>query len=560
MAEADSAGPDDSPVTISVALQVSPGREAEFETFLEGITDEAERFPGFAGVRAFRPARSGRNYRVVLRFDSEGSAQRWRDSEERRAWTERAEHLVEAAPRVANITGTAQEQPLALAIAPLREFVQTSISGIGLLLLGTVAALIMANTGLSDAYERFWEAEVTIGSAEVGITASLRHWVNDGLMALFFFILGLEIKREVLVGELSHPRQAALPISAAVGGAVVPALAFAAFNVGGEGALGWGVPIGTDTAFSLGIITLLGARVPPLLLVFLTAFAIVDDILAVLVIAVFYTDSLNFGALGIAAVLMVGLIVANRAGVHRWPAYAILGLGVWLAVFESGVHGTMAGVLVAMTVPARSWINPSDFLRRGRALLDDFARAASSSASMLSNEEQQHATQRLERLCEEAETPMTHLEHGLNPWVSIVVLPLFAFANAGIPLTSGLGDALRSPVMWGVVAGLVIGKPIGITLFAWIAVRSGLSPQLEGVTFAHIVGVAFLGGIGFTMSLFIAELAFGDDPAAHFARIGVMLGSVVAGVLGYLLLMRILPPENEADASDGSAPAAGPGG
>ncbi len=407
----------------------------------------------------------------------------------------------------------------------------------------------MANSGLADAYERLWEARVTVGSAEVGITESLRHWVNDGLMALFFFTIGLEIKREVLVGELRRPRQAALPIAAALGGAVVPALAFALVNLGGDGISGWGVPIGTDTAFSLGILSLLGARVPPFLLVFLTAFAIVDDILAVGVIAVFYTDAIDWGALGIAALLLAGLVVANRAGVQRWPAYAFLGLGVWLAVFESGVHGTIAGVLVAMTVPARSWINPGEFLRRGRELLDEVERAGATPGSVLSNEAQQHATQRLERLCEQAETPMTHLEHGLNPWVSIVVLPLFAFANAGIPMTSGLGDALGSPVTWGVVAGLAIGKPVGITLFAWLAVRAGVALRLEGVAFGHIVGAAGLGGIGFTMSLFIAELAYEGDPSAHFARIGVLLGSVVAGAAGYLVLSRTLPPlQDEADA------------
>lgn len=242
-------------------------------------------------------------------------------------------------------------------------------------------------------------------------------------------------------------------------------------------------------------------------------------------------------------------MVANRAGVQRWPAYAFLGLGVWLAVFESGVHGTIAGVLVAMTVPARSWINPGEFLRRGRELLDEVERAGATPGSVLSNEAQQHATQRLERLCEQAETPMTHLEHGLNPWVSIVVLPLFAFANAGIPMTSGLGDALGSPVTWGVVAGLAIGKPVGITLFAWLAVRAGVALRLEGVAFGHIVGAAGLGGIGFTMSLFIAELAYEGDPSAHFARIGVLLGSVVAGAAGYLVLSRTLPPlQDEADA------------
>jgi Na+:H+ antiporter, NhaA family len=533
----------DSAVTISVFLQIPPGREPDFETYLTGITDAAEEFPGFVDVRAFRPRRGGQNYRIVLGFDSESSRHRWEGSEERAFWAGHAEELSDGMPRVANITGTAQEQPLSLALSPIEEFVRTSISGIGLLLLGAVAALVMANSRLSDSYETFWLTEVTIGSSAHGITTSLRHWVNDGLMALFFFILGLEIKREILVGELRHLRQATLPIAAAIGGAVVPALAYVLFNLGGDGLRGWGVPIGTDTAFALGILSLLGGRVRPILVVFLTASTIVDDILAVGVIAVFYTDSINWGAAGLAVLLLSVLVLANRAGFHRWPTYAILGLGVWLAVFESGVHGTIAGVLVAMTVPARSWINPVEFLRRGRSLLDEFERWGTRPGSVLSNHHQQHAIERLERVCEEAETPMTHLEHGLNPWVSLVVLPIFAFANAGIPLTSGLGDALGSTVTWGVIVGLVVGKPVGITLFAWLSVRFGIAHMPRTIQIHHIAGVAGLGGIGFTMSLFIAELAFQSAETAHLARVGVLIGSAIAGTAGYLLLRWTLPPE-----------------
>lgn len=542
--ETEAAELNDSAVTISVNFRIAQGREPEFETYVEGISEAAEEFPGFVDVRAFRPPRGRGNYRVILRFDNEKSLQRWRESDERTFWTNLADELSDGTPRVANITGTAQEQPLSLAITPIEEFVRTSISGIGLLLLGTVVALVMANSRLSDTYENFWLTEVTIGSAAHGITTSLRHWVNDGLMALFFFILGLEIKREILVGELRHVRQATLPIAAAIGGAVVPALAYVLFNLGGDGLHGWGVPIGTDTAFALGILSLLGGRVRPILVVFLTASTIVDDILAVGVIAIFYTDSINWKAAGVAVALLALLGLANRAGFHRWPTYAVLGLGVWLAVYESGVHGTIAGVLVAMTVPARSWINPAEFVRRGRTLLDEFERWGTRPGSVLSNHHQQHAIERLERVCEEAETPMTHLEHGLNPWVSLVVLPIFAFANAGIPLTSGLGDALGSTITWGVIVGLVLGKPLGITLFSWLAVRIGIAHLPRAIQIHHIAGVAGLGGIGFTMSLFIAELAFTSDSRAHLARVGVLIGSLVAGTAGYLLLRWTLPPEH----------------
>lgn len=541
-------GGNDSAVTISVYLRIAPGRESEFEHYLEGITAAAEEFPGFEEVRAFRPRRGGQNFRIVLGFDNERSLERWQGSEERQVWVDRAEELSEGSPSVADITGTAQDQPLSLVLSPIEEFVRTSISGIGLLLLGTAAALVMANSRFSDTYENLWTTTVTIGASDVGISTSLRHWVNDGLMALFFFILGLEIKREILVGELRHFRQATLPIAAALGGAAVPALIYVLINLGGEGLRGWGVPIGTDTAFALGILSLLGTRVRPILLVFLTATTIVDDILAVSVIAIFYTDSINWTAAVIALCLLALLGLANRAGFHRWPTYAFLGLGVWLAVYESGVHGTIAGVLVAMTVPARSWINPAEFLRRGRSLLDEFERWGTRPGSVLSNHHQQHAIERLERVCEEVETPMTHLEHGLSPWVSLAVLPIFAFANAGIPLTSGLGDAFSSSITWGVIAGLIVGKPVGITLFSWIAVRYGIAHLPKSVRMRQIAGLAGLSGIGFTMSLFIAELAFTAGERAHLARVGVLFGSVVAGTLGYLALRQTLPPE-ESEAS-----------
>jgi NhaA family Na+:H+ antiporter len=532
-------------VTLSITRRVRPGREAEFEAALQTILELVSRFPGNLGGRVFRPVRGNREYRVVVRFASEDDLRRWEASEERHTWAASTEELTEEAPFVANITGTGQEQKLALALSPLDSFVRTSVSGIGLLLLGTFLALVMANSPFSGIYERFWNLELTVGLEDFGISASLRHWVNDGLMALFFFIVGLEIKREVLVGEMRYPRQAALPIAAAVGGAAVPALLYLAINAGGAGAHGWGVPMATDTAFSLGVISLLGSRVRPMLLVFLTAFAIVDDILAVAVIAIFYTDALYWSWLGIAVALLAVLVIANAAGFHRWPIFAFVGLGVWLAVYESGVHATLAGVLVAMTVPARSWINPSEFLVRARKLIDDFEAACYLAPSILTNEPQQRATQQLEALCEDVETPMTHFQHRLNPWVAYGILPIFAFANAGIPLVSGLGEAAVSPVTWGVIAGLVLGKPLGITLFAWLAVRSGIALKPPAITWRHIAAVALLGGIGFTISLFVAELAFEAGTLANKARVGILFGSIIAGVAGYLVLREVLPPPRD---------------
>lgn len=535
----------DSPVTTSIYVRPVAGREEEFEAFLTGITEAAERAPGYVSGRLFRPRGTSRDYRVVSRFDSQAHLNAWKTSDARRAWYALGEEVTEQTSAMTNITGTTQERPLVLALAPLESFVRTTVSGIGMLLVGTLLALIMANSPLSDFYDRIWDAHLSIGFASASLNESTRHWVNDGLMTLFFFIVGLEIKREVLVGEMRYPRQAALPVAAAIGGGIVPVLVFLAINLSGEGQHGWGIAMATDTAFSLGILTLLGTRVRPLLLVFVTAFAIVDDILAVIVIAIFYTEQIHWQAVGLAIVLLAVLGVANAAGFHRWPIYAGVGVCVWLAVFESGIHGTLAGILVAMTVPARSWINPSEFLVRGRKAMDDFEASCFIAPSILSNEPQQQATQTLERLCEEVETPMTHLQHRLNPWVAFGILPLFAFANAGIPLVDGLGHALGSRITWGVIAGLVIGKPIGITLFAWLAVKAGIAIKPRAITWTHIGAVACLGGIGFTISLFVTELAFEPGRLADQARVGILLASILAGIVSYLVLKATLPPPRE---------------
>ncbi|MEO8285312.1 MAG: Na+/H+ antiporter NhaA [Chloroflexota bacterium] len=536
---------DDPETTVSITFQVRPGRETDFEEFLRGINEDVSDFAGFVGARLFRPSRGQSQYRIVMRFDRESNLRRWQESEERRTWYARAEELAEEAPTIEDITGTGQELPLALALTPLQEFFKTSVSGVGLLLAGAFVALLLANSPLSEGYVRFWETHLTIGVPGFEISEPLRRWVNDALMSIFFLLLGLEVKREVLVGELSSPRRAAFAIAAALGGAVVPALIFVALNLGGEGLHGWGIPIATDTAFALGILSLLGSRVRSVLLVFLTAETIVDDIIAVLVIAVFYTEAIYWPALGVAAALMIVLAVANHAGINQWGVYAVLGVGVWLAIFESGVHGTIAGVLVAMVVPSRAHINPSAFLARSRLLLGEFERASHRGVSILTNEPQQRVAQTLERLSEQVETPMTHLEHRLNPLVAFGILPIFALANAGIPVASGLGEALTSPVTWGVVAGLVIGKPLGITLFSWLAVRAGVAIRPNVIEWRHVTAVGFLSGIGFTMSLFVTELAFKPGPIADAARIGILIASLVAGVVGYFVLRSTLPPPGD---------------
>ena len=534
--------PASGPVTIRINRRVAPGQEDAYAAILTELITASRAFPGFVDGRITRPARGELEFRTVLTFRSAADLEAWK------AWPERLERLADAnaiaeTPTFTDISGTAQTGMLAQALTPFEQFVRTSVSGIGLLLFGTVAALVLANSPLADAYEAFWHTPLTVGTEAFGVTASLRHWVNDGLMVLFFFVVGLEIKREVLVGEMRVPRHAALAIAAAVGGVVVPALIFLAFVPDGAGRQGWGVPIGTDTAFALGIITLFGTRVRPVLLVFLTAFSIVDDILAVAVIAVFYTEAISFTALGVALTLLLALAVVNRAGFHRWPIYAALGVAVWLAVLKSGVHATAAGVLVALVVPARSWINPSEFLVRSRRLLDDFEAACFLAPSILTNEPQQRATHSLGLLVQEVETPMTYFQSRLNPWVAFGILPVFAFANAGVPLKGGF--ALQDPIAWGVAVALIVGKPIGIALFAWLAVTLRIAHLPRAISWRHILGVACLGGVGFTISLFITELAFGEGELAHAARVGIFIGSLVAGTLGYVVLRAVLPPPRE---------------
>ena len=527
------------PVTISITRRVMPGQADAYAAILRELLSASRDFPGFVDGRMIRPGRGEIEFRTVLTFRSQEDLEAWKRWPRRLELVAQAEGIGEA-PLFADISGTAQTGRLVLALTPFEQFVRTSVSGIGLLLFGTAAALLLANTPLAHAYESFWHTPLTIGTESFGVTTSLRHWVNDGLMALFFFVVGLEIKREVLVGEMRVPRHAALAIAAAVGGVVVPALVFMALTPEGPARQGWGVPIGTDTAFALGIVTLFGSRVRPVLLVFLTAFSIVDDILAVAVIAIFYTETISVGALVVTVLLLLTLVVANRAGWHRWPIYAVLGGAVWLAVYKSGVHATAAGVLVALVVPARSWINPSEFLVRGRGLLDDFEAACYVAPSILTNEPQQQATHALSRLVQQVETPMTYFQNRLTPAVAFGILPVFAFANAGVPFTGGA--ALQNPVAWGVAGGLILGKPIGIALFSFIAVRLGIASLPRAISWRHIAGVACLGGVGFTISLFITELAFGEGELAHAARVGIFVGSLVAGTVGYAVLRATLPP------------------
>ncbi len=459
----------------------------------------------------------------------------------------------------AHVAGRGRSDAAPLAdrlLAPFRRFAALEAAGGLVLLACTAVALAWANSPWAESYHHLWETRlaVTVGGRTLGTT--LHHLINDGLMAVFFFLVGLEIKREMLVGALASARRAALPVAAALGGMLVPAAFYAAVNARGPGASGWGVPMATDIAFALGVLALLGSRVPVTLKVFLAALAIADDIGAVLVIAAFYSGGVAWGALGLAAALLAAAFGANWAGVRRPWAYALLGVPLWGAVMASGVHATVAGVLLAFAIPARTRVDEPEFLAEARQSLDDFDAALGPPAPgserlarlVLTNGASQEALHCLEELTEAAQPPLHRMEHALHGAVAFGVMPLFALANAGVTLGGGadgggalaaLARALATPVALGVILGLVLGKPLGITLGAWLAVRLGVAERPAGVGWGAIHGVSWLGGIGFTMALFVAGLAFPGTAGAALlgeAKLGILAASLAAGLVGWLLL------------------------
>jgi NhaA family Na+:H+ antiporter len=421
------------------------------------------------------------------------------------------------------------------ALRPFQEFAHRESSS-GLLLLASAAvAMVWANSPWAGSYLRLWEIPIGIRFGALALDKSLLHWINDGLMAVFFLLVGLEIKREVLVGELVSLRRAAFPLAAALGGMIVPALLYAVVNGSGPGAKGWGIPMATDIAFALGVLALLGPRIPLTLKVFLTALAIVDDIGAVLVIALFYTADLSAGALVLAAATFGLLVACNAAGIRHLAPYGLLGLVLWLAFLKSGVHATVAGVLLAFAIPAGTRIEVGEFLARAREALARFAAAGTAGANVLTSRPHQKAIHGLETAAEEAQAPLQRLEERLHGLVAFGIMPLFALANAGISLVGGLA-AFASPISLGILLGLFVGKPLGITLFAWLATKAGLAERPDDMSWTLIQGAGWLGGIGFTMSLFIAALAFDEAALLTQGKLGIFAASLAAGTVGWLLL------------------------
>jgi NhaA family Na+:H+ antiporter len=432
-------------------------------------------------------------------------------------------------------TGTT---PFERLVRPFQEFIAAETSGGIVLVAATIVALIWANSPWAESYFHLWHIELTFGFAGRSLSEPLHFWINDGLMAVFFLLVGLEIKRELLVGELASVRRAALPIAAAVGGMVVPAAIYCLFDHTVPMARGWGIPMATDIAFALGVITLLGDRVPPALRIFLAALAIVDDLGAVLVIALFYTDAISLVSLAIAGVCLFGLIVLNRVGVRHPLGYAILGVALWLAFLQSGVHATVAGVLLAMTIPARQRIRGHAFLARGEEMLAEFRSAEEAGESTYTSARKSAVLHALAYDCERVQSPMIRFEHALAPWVAYVIMPVFALANAGVALNASGLESLVSPLGLGIVCGLCLGKPIGIFSLSWLVTRLGWASRPANVSWRHIFGAGVLGGIGFTMSLFIAGLAFGATPTLEQSKIGILTASLLCGVTGAVVLSR----------------------
>jgi NhaA family Na+:H+ antiporter len=442
------------------------------------------------------------------------------------------------------------EAPVERWMQPFARFLHVeSASGV-VLLVCTVAALAVANSPWADSVAAFWQIHARVGIGSWELNESLLHWVNDGLMTIFFFVVGLEIKRELVTGELRDARKAALPIMAALGGMVAPAAIYLLLRSGRPGHEGWGIPMATDIAFVVGVLALLGSRVPVGLKILLLSLAIADDIGAVLVIAFFYSTDLSLGILGLAAVGFAAVCVFNQLGVRRVPVYLLIGAGIWIAFLKSGVHPTVAGVLLGLLTPARAWIGDGVLLDIATDIMDWLRRDTNEKAQA----DHKRVVDQLSMAAHEAASPLERLETALHPWVAFGIMPVFALANAGVRIESA---SFGHPVAWAVAAGLVVGKPVGIVLFSWLAVRVGVARLPSGVNWRVIVGAGCLAGIGFTMSLFIAGLALQAE-LLDAGKIGTLMGSTLSAVLGCLLLCAFLPSQRRSTAGHEGSPVGQP--
>lgn len=423
-------------------------------------------------------------------------------------------------------------------VLPAENFIHSESAGALFLLAAALLAVLWANSPWSASYFGLREAIITLEIGPFAITEDVLHWINDGLMTVFFFVVALEIKRELVHGELSAVKKAALPVAGAIGGMILPVGIFLAFNLGGRGAHGWGIPMATDIAFALGLLALLGDRIPFSVRIFLLAYAIVDDIGAILVIAIFYSGDLSLNAVVWAAAVLAVIMAARYAGVRNIAVYIMLGAIFWAAVFKSGIHATIAGVILGLLAPARAWIGGHETAAELEKNLPHLREA-------LQRGQREHAEAilgEIDILSRHSEAPLERIERLVHPWTSFLVLPLFALANAGVALSSKVvSGSLTSPVTLGIAAGLLAGKFLGLSGFAWGAVRLGIAKLPDETTWRHILGTALLGGIGFTVSIFIADLALQDAQLAAEAKIGILIASLIAAAAGWLFLRFAVP-------------------
>ncbi|WP_144971326.1 Na+/H+ antiporter NhaA [Bremerella volcania] len=441
--------------------------------------------------------------------------------------------------------------PIRRLIYPLEGLISDAAWGGVLLMICTAIALYLANSEWAHDYHEFLNAPVDVGLGNSHLVLDVHHFINDALMAIFFFVVGLEIKREVLVGELSKVREATLPAVAALGGMIAPALLFLALNFNAEGRHGWGIPMATDIAFSLGILSLLGRRVPLSAKVFLTAFAIVDDIGASLVIAFFYTESISWTMLGLAGIFFGLLAFCNFTGIRRSAPYIILSILLWFCFLKSGVHPTIAGVLAALTIPARPRLQSDEFLISTRMLLNRIEEKREEEEDVLKNKEKHSLISDVELASRLTQTPIKRFENALHHWLTFFIMPVFALANAGIALDGDIVSKLTHNVTIGVMLGLLLGKQIGVTLFCWIAVKLGWAQLPRNVSWGMLYGLSWLGGIGFTMSLFITNLAFGRESIHRDdAKLGILVASAIAGIGGCIVVSLFLPEKAEETNAD----------
>ncbi|MEI6135582.1 MAG: Na+/H+ antiporter NhaA [Desulfomonile sp.] len=429
---------------------------------------------------------------------------------------------------------------------PFITFVSVEAAGGIMMILMTAAAMVITNSQFFELYSRILHIKLSVGFDSAIFTRSVHFWINEGLMTCFFLVVGLEIKRETLVGELASVKQAILPAAGALGGVLVPALIYWYFNKGTASESGWGVPMATDIAFVLGALTMLSSRVPSSLTIFLVSLAIVDDLVAVVIIAVFYSQAISFFYLSMATIVIVALVVMNILGVRNPAPYIVVGIVLWAFVYASGVHATVAGVIIALTIPARSARDTHGFADDAKQLIEAFRNQRSRDYLIHLREENQMVIRQLENMFRQIEPPLQRLEYVLHPWVIFGIMPIFALANAGVILNSVfLANAATSNQSLGIMLGLFVGKQVGIFSATYLAVKLGIAKLPESVTMKHVYGGAVLCGIGFTMSLFIAELSFTQHTdLLNEAKVSILAGSLLSGLIGTTILYLIGQKEN----------------